>query len=141
MQIAKQSRAGETPAVTRAKTMARSFLTFRDAGGPPSRAKASVSSHHIPIGGGRERAACMPAGGLWGHVMTDDHAEGCDFCRRGRVIKKHEDIGFYQWTDKGYLYCRATVPVGVCDHCGMKSWDDEAESMIEDAVRRAYDRR
>jgi hypothetical protein len=73
--------------------------------------------------------------------MTDDHAESCDFCRRGRVIKKNEDIGFYQWTDKGYLYCRATVPVGVCDHCGMKSWDDNAESIIEDAIRRAYNRR
>jgi hypothetical protein len=121
--------------------MASSFLNFSDTGGgPPNRPKTSVTSH-IPTGGGRERAACIPAGGLSGQVMTDDHAESCDFCRRGRVIKKNEDIGFYQWTDKGYLYCRATVPVGLCDHCGMKSWDDEAESMIEDAVRRAYDRR
>ncbi|MFL6931851.1 MAG: hypothetical protein ACJ8FK_18215 [Xanthobacteraceae bacterium] len=121
--------------------MARNSLIFGDAGGPPSRAKTSVSStHHIPIGG-RERATCMPLGGLSGQVMADDHSEGCDFCRRGRVIKRNEDIGFYQWTDKGYLYCRATVPIGVCEHCGMKSWDDASESIIEDAVRRAYDRR
>jgi len=73
--------------------------------------------------------------------MADNHSDDCDFCRRGRVVKGSEDIGFYQWTDKGYLYCRATVPVGVCDHCGMKSWDDASESIIEEAIRRAYDRR
>jgi hypothetical protein len=129
------------PAVTKGKTMARSFLNFGDTGGPPSRPKTSVSpTSHVPIGGGRERATCMPSGGS-GQVMTDNQAESCDFCRRGRVIKRSEDIGFYQWTDKGYLYCRATIPVGVCDHCGMKSWDDDAESIIEEAIRRAYDRR
>jgi hypothetical protein len=123
------------------KTMARSFLNFGDTGRAPNRAKTSVSSaYQIPIGG-RQRATCTPSGGSSGRVMTDNHADDCDFCRRGRVIKRSEDIGFYQWTDKGYLYCRATVPVGVCDQCGMKSWDDASESIIEEAVRRAYDRR
>ncbi len=121
--------------------MARSFLNLGHVDGPPKPAKTLVSyPFQLPFGG-RERATFLPAGGSSGRAMTDNHADTCDFCRRGRVIKRNEDIGFYQWTDKGYLYCRATVPLGACDQCGMKSWDEASESIIEEAIRRAYDRR
>ena len=43
-----------------------------------------------------------------------------------------------QWTDKGYISCRATIPMGICDHCGSKTWDDDAEAIIEEAVRQEY---
>ena len=28
----------------------------------------------------------------------------------------------------------------ICDHCGAKSWDHDAEAIIENAVRREYER-
>ena len=70
-------------------------------------------------------------------MTNSDEAATCDFCRRGRVLKSTQKIGFYQWTEKGYLFCSATIPVGACDQCGMKSWDDASEDIIEEAVRRA----
>jgi hypothetical protein len=29
--------------------------------------------------------------------------------------------------------------MGTCDRCDAKSWDEAAESVIEEAVRKAYD--
>jgi hypothetical protein len=28
--------------------------------------------------------------------------------------------------------------MGICDHCGSKTWDDDAEAIIEEAVRQEY---
>jgi hypothetical protein len=67
-------------------------------------------------------------------------ADICDICRRGRVTVRGEEISFYQWTDKGYLSCRAAIRVRICNRCGSKSWDDEAEAAIEEAVRREYNK-
>jgi hypothetical protein len=64
----------------------------------------------------------------------------CDFCKVGSIIKSDQRIVFRQRTDKGYVICRATVPMGVCDNCGSKNWDDDAEAIIEEAVRREYDK-
>ena len=66
--------------------------------------------------------------------------EVCVHCKRGLVRERMEEITFHQWTDKGYVFCRATIPMGVCDNCGSKSWDDAAEAVIEEAVRQAYDK-
>jgi uncharacterized protein with PIN domain len=66
---------------------------------------------------------------------TDDM---CDFCRAGRLTRKSEEIVFHQWTEKGYLSCRATVPVSICDHCGSKTWNEAAEKAIEEAVAEEY---
>jgi hypothetical protein len=65
--------------------------------------------------------------------------EICVHCKRGLVRERNEGLKFHQWTDKGYVFCRVTIPMGVCDNCGSRSWDDEAEAMIEEAVRQAYD--
>lgn len=64
----------------------------------------------------------------------------CDFCKIGRIITSSQEIAFHQWTDKGYVFCRATVPMGVCDHCGAKTWDEDAEKIIEVAVRQEYEK-
>jgi hypothetical protein len=36
----------------------------------------------------------------------------------------------------GYIHCRAEVPIGLCDRCGSIHWNQEAEALIEEAVRR-----
>jgi hypothetical protein len=64
----------------------------------------------------------------------------CPFCKQGRVIKRQQEIAFHQSTDKGYVFCRVTIPVSVCDHCGSMTWTREAEATIDEAVRREYDK-
>jgi hypothetical protein len=73
--------------------------------------------------------------------MSDGkEAEICDLCQRGNVVKRNEPMSFHQWTDRGYVSCVVTIPMGICDSCGTKSWDEAAEAVIEEAVREAYDR-
>jgi hypothetical protein len=36
------------------------------------------------------------------------------------------------------VFCRATIPIGVCDRCGSRHWSEDAETIIEDAVRQEY---
>jgi hypothetical protein len=71
--------------------------------------------------------------------MSKDRLEICDFCRIGRLIVRTQLIAFHQWTDKGYVFCRATILIGVCDECGSRTWDDVAEATIEQTVRKAYE--
>lgn len=123
--------------------MIRRSLIF-DGACSPSRARksAAVVGDAISEKSGRNGAACIASPGWSGRGMADnDDTNICDFCRRGRVSKSTQEIRFYQWSDKGYLSCSATIPSGVCDRCGMKSWDDASEAIIEDAVRRAYNER
>jgi hypothetical protein len=73
--------------------------------------------------------------------MPDSGSGGaCFFCKAGRFVKSVRQIAFHQWTDKGYIFCRAEVPVGVCDRCGSWDWNEEAEAIIEKGVRQEYDR-
>jgi len=74
-------------------------------------------------------------------IMSDaHHVERCDFCKRGRVARRNQTISFRQWTDKGYVFCRAEIPIGVCDRCGAKHWNQVAEAIIEEVVRREYEK-
>lgn len=71
--------------------------------------------------------------------MSDpSDAPECDFCRRGHIGQRSQRIAFRQWTDKGYIFCRATIPIGICDRCGSRHWNEEAEAIIEDVVRSEY---
>lgn len=65
-------------------------------------------------------------------------ADICDICRQGRIAIGNEELAFHQWTDLGYVFCRVSIPMATCDRCGAKSWDEAAEAIIEDAVRREY---
>jgi CRP/FNR family transcriptional regulator, cyclic AMP receptor protein len=69
-----------------------------------------------------------------------DNLEVCYFCKKGKFVTHTETIAFHQWTDKGYVFCRARVPLRICDHCGLRDWNEETEALIEEAVRREYDK-
>jgi hypothetical protein len=70
----------------------------------------------------------------------NDTDDGCPVCKVGLLALHNEAISFYQWTDKGYVFCHAAVPVRICKGCGFKNWDDAAEAAIEEAVRRESDK-
>ena len=73
-------------------------------------------------------------------MSNSENGEICYFCKRGKFTKRTEEIAFHQWTDKGYVFCRVNVVLGVCDRCGSRYWDAEMEALIEQAVRREYDK-
>jgi hypothetical protein len=72
--------------------------------------------------------------------MLDTTSQHCDFCQSGRVTRRDQRIEFRQRTDRGYVSCRVTVPLGVCDHCRSSHWNEDAEAIVEDAVRREYEK-
>lgn len=73
-------------------------------------------------------------------MNTTQGSDTCVHCRRGRMVRRTQQIAFHQWTDKGYVACKATIPMTVCDACGAKTWDDESEALLEQAVKEAYDK-
>ena len=62
----------------------------------------------------------------------------CNSCKRGRLVQRRERLSFQQWTDRGRVACEVEIDMLVCDGCGAKTWDDAAEAMIEEAMRREY---
>ncbi|MGA7487205.1 MAG: hypothetical protein WBW74_09760 [Xanthobacteraceae bacterium] len=64
----------------------------------------------------------------------------CDFCKHGHVAWNDRRVAFRQWTDRGHVSCSVTIPLGVCDHCRSGHWSADAEAIVEDAVRRAYEK-
>ena len=75
-----------------------------------------------------------------GTMFDLEDAQQCDFCHEGHVIARKQQLPFQQWTVRGYIHCRADVPIGLCDHCGSIHWNQEAEALIEEAVRREYEK-
>ena len=72
----------------------------------------------------------------WGPCPTQTRAA----LRFGHVTGRNEGISFRQWTDKGYVFCRAEIPLGVCDCCGARHWNQDAEVIINEVIRREYDK-
>jgi hypothetical protein len=72
-------------------------------------------------------------------MSNNENGEICYFCKKGHFLRRTEEIAFHQWTDKGYVFCRVSVQMGVCDHCGSRNWSEDAEAVLEEAVRRKYD--
>lgn len=72
--------------------------------------------------------------------MSNGNGDICYFCKKGEFVKRTEQMTFHQWTDKGYVYCRVSVPLRVCDRCGSRDWTEETEALIDEAVRREYDK-
>jgi len=67
-------------------------------------------------------------------------AHRCIFCETGKVSRSDQEIAFKQHTAKGYVFCHVIIPMDLCDHCGMKTWDCDAEAIIEDAVLQESER-
>ena len=75
-----------------------------------------------------------------GSMVHGQGEEECHLCKKGRLRIATQDIAFRQWTDKGYVHCRVTAPVRICDQCGSRSWGEETEALIEEALRRDYEK-
>ena len=76
-----------------------------------------------------------------GVAMSDnDEGDACIFCKRGLVVKREETVAFHQSTDKGYVFCRVSIPVATCESCGARTWDEAAEAALEEAVRQEYEK-
>jgi hypothetical protein len=67
--------------------------------------------------------------------------ERCDFCKTGRVTRHSKPMSFRQWSDRGYIFCEAEVPVGVCNQCGSAHWNADAEVIVEAAFQQGYRRK
>lgn len=82
----------------------------------------------------------MPGGTNGLSMSTKNDADVCDVCDRGIVVRTMQEIAFRQWTNKGYVACRVTIPVATCEECGARNWDEAAEAVIEEAVKREVDK-
>jgi hypothetical protein len=67
-------------------------------------------------------------------VPDANDPQRCDFCKGGHVTRNDQQMGFRQWNDRGYVSCRVTIPLGVCEH-----WNEDAEAIVEDVVGREYE--
>ena len=57
---------------------------------------------------------------------------------KGRLIKHMEAMAFRQSSDKGYVHCRVTVEVTICDTCGARTLDPSADKIFDEAFQREY---
>jgi hypothetical protein len=95
---------------------------------------------------GRFHAKARPQGYFtsntcpWAMADQSNNLERCDFCKGGHVTRHDQPIAFRQRTDRGYVRCRVTVPLGICARCGSGHWNEAAEAIVEAAVRREYER-
>ena len=71
-------------------------------------------------------------------MPSQDKGVICILCKEGRVAEREEEVAFHQLTDKGHVFCRVNVRMGVCDGCGAKCTDDAADAIMDEAVRREY---
>ena len=71
-----------------------------------------------------------------GNMSSTNDADVCDVRNRGIVVRKMQEIAFHQWTSKGNVFCRVTVPTVICAECGASQSNEAAEMIIEEAVKR-----
>jgi predicted transcriptional regulator len=73
--------------------------------------------------------------------MSDNKgADVCGLCDHGKVITRNEELAFHQWTSRGYVFCKVRIPMGTCDRCSARTWDEAAEAIIEQAVSQAHEK-
>ena len=73
-------------------------------------------------------------------MPSSTDADVCELCHRGAVVRTAQEIAFRQWTSKGNVFCRVTVPMAICPECGAKNLDEAAEATIDRAVQQAIDK-
>lgn len=71
-------------------------------------------------------------------MAAKDEPISCEYCNKGRVIKRMERIAFRQWSDKGYVHCRVMTLVGCCNNCDAKFYDAECDKAFEETFKREY---
>jgi hypothetical protein len=64
----------------------------------------------------------------------------CSICNHGITVRTTQEMAFSQWTSKGYVSCRVTIPIAICPGCGARNWDEAAEAIIEEAVQQEVDK-
>jgi len=62
----------------------------------------------------------------------------CVFCRTGQLTNKLERMTLRQWSNKGYVRYEVMVVVHVCDSCGMRTLDETAQKIMDEAFNREY---
>jgi hypothetical protein len=74
-------------------------------------------------------------------MAAEDEPIVCEICQKGHIIKRMEEMEFWQWSDdKGWVHCRVTILTGTCDHCRVKSWDPGTDKILDEAFQREYDK-
>jgi hypothetical protein len=73
-------------------------------------------------------------------MSSQGEGERCGLCNQGRIIKQNREVAFRQRTDKGYVSCKVVVQLGVCTHCAGMSSDATAKAIMDEAVRREYEK-
>jgi hypothetical protein len=73
-------------------------------------------------------------------MPNNETGDTCFLCKKGNFVMRREVLAFHQWTDKGYVFCRVPLVIGVCDRCGSRNLTQEAETLIDEAVRREYNK-
>jgi hypothetical protein len=51
-----------------------------------------------------------------------------------------EEMAFRQWSDRGYVDCRVTLPVGRCARCQATSLDEDSGKIFDAAFQCEYDK-
>lgn len=70
--------------------------------------------------------------------MPDDAVTVCDFCHKGQVTWRTEEMTFRQSSDKGYVHCRVELSVGTCQSCGTKSLKPGSDQILDAAFEEEY---
>jgi hypothetical protein len=72
--------------------------------------------------------------------MANGKQETCDFCRKGPITWRAEEMAFRQSSDRGYVHCRVELLVGTCDNCGSKILEPESDRIFEAAFRLQHEK-
>jgi hypothetical protein len=64
----------------------------------------------------------------------------CGFCKKGHISQRAREVAFRQWSDRGYVHCRVTLMMGVCDHCQASTPAPGADKIFDEAFQREYNR-
>jgi hypothetical protein len=73
-------------------------------------------------------------------MAAEDEPLLCEFCKKGRVTRRMEEMAFRQCSDKGYVHCRVMILIGTCDNCHTKSLDPGSDKTFDEAFQREYDK-
>jgi hypothetical protein len=64
----------------------------------------------------------------------------CPVCRNGRLATRIGTVAFTQKTDRGEVAVSVSIPLSGCAGCGVRIWSDAEERVINEAVRREYEK-